>query len=85
MSIEGAVDVAFKREFQDADDPSATRQEIIDRIRTQTGAVGAAQDFGVDAVIDPRDTRAHLVDVLGAAAPRRQPRSPRRYRPISPV
>ena len=76
MSIEGAVDVAFRREYQDADDPSAARQAIIDRIRGQTGAIEAAHDFGVDAVIDPRDTRARVVDVLVAAAPRRQPRSP---------
>lgn len=85
MSIEGAVDVAFRREYQDADDPPAARQAIIDRIRGQTGAIEAAHDFGVDAVIDPRDTRARLVEVLAAAAPRRQPRSPQRFRPISPV
>jgi acetyl-CoA carboxylase carboxyltransferase component len=85
MSIEGAVDVAFRREFKDAEDPNAARQAIIERIRGQTGAIEAAHDFGVDAVIDPRETRARIVDVLAAAAPRRQSRSPQRFRPISPI
>ena len=85
MSIEGAVDVAFKRDYQDADDPAATRQEMIDRIKTQTAALGAAKDFGIDEVIDPRDTRALLIETFNSAPPRRPDRNPPRYRAISPI
>jgi len=85
MSIEGAVDVAFRRDYQSAEDPAAARQALIDRIKTQTGALGAAEDFGVDEVIDPRDTRARLIETFTQSAPRRPDRNPPRVRPISPI
>jgi len=85
MSIEGAVDVAFRRDYQNADDPAATRQQMIDRIKTQTNALGAARDFGIDEVIDPRDTRALLIETFNSAPRRRPDRNPPRYRTISPI
>lgn len=85
MSIEGAVDVAFRRDYQSADDPMAARQAMIDRIKTQTGAVAATHHFGIDDVIDPRDTRQRLIETLALAPPRRPAPNPRRVRPISPV
>lgn len=85
MSIEGAVDVAFRRDYRDADDPKAARQAMIDRIKTQTAALGAARDFGVDEVIDPRDTRALLIETFDTAPRRRPDRNPPRYRAISPI
>ena len=85
MSIEGAVDVAFRRDYQSADDPERARAELIDRIKGQTGAVNAAHVFGVDDVIDPRDTRALLIENFAAMAPRRPDRNPPRFRPISPI
>ncbi|MDP6270739.1 MAG: carboxyl transferase domain-containing protein, partial [Alphaproteobacteria bacterium] len=48
MSIEGAVDVAYKRDYQAAADPAAARQAMIERIKSQTGATLAARDFGID-------------------------------------
>ncbi len=85
MSIEGAVDVAFRRDYQDADDPAAVRQKMIDRIKTQTESIGAARDFGIDEVIDPRDTRALLIETFDSAPRRRPDRNPPRYRAISPI
>lgn len=85
MSIEGAVDVAFRREVAAADDPEAARAEMIARIKADTGAVNAAADFGVDAIIDPRDTRYLLIDTFARAAPRRRSKAPPRIRPISPI
>ncbi|MDP6620724.1 MAG: hypothetical protein QF754_00475 [Alphaproteobacteria bacterium] len=85
MSIEGAVDVAYKRDYQSADDPQAARQALIDRIKTQTGATGAARDFGIDDVIDPRDTRRILIETFASCPPRRRDTGPPRVRPISPI
>lgn len=85
MSIEGAVDVAFRRDYQNADDPMQKRQQMIDRIKTQTAALGAARDFGIDEVIDPRDTRALLIETFNTAPRRRPDRNPPRYRAISPI
>ena len=85
MSIEGAVDVAFKRHYQNAEDPTAARQAMIDRIKTQTAAIGAAKEFGVDEIIDPRDTRALLIETFNTSPRRKPDRNPPRYRPISPI
>jgi propionyl-CoA carboxylase beta chain len=86
MSIEGAVDVAYRREVQSAPDPAARRAELIARFRGQLGAVRAAEGFGIDDVIDPRDTRRLLVTAVWRAAGRRSadPR-PRKRHGISPI
>ena len=85
MSIEGAVNVAFRRQIAEADDPEQARAAMIERIKSDTGAVNAAADFGVDAVIDPRDTRRLLIDTFARTAPRRPSKAPPRVRPISPI
>ena len=85
MSIEGAVDVAYRKEYQATDDPMATRQAMIDRIKSQTGAVDAASDFGIDDVIDPRHTRQLLIETFSSCPPRKAPQNTRRVRSISPI
>ena len=85
MSIEGAVDVAYRKKYQAAEDPDAARQQMIDDIKAQTGAIDAARDFGIDDVIDPRETRQRLIETFNACPPRRPDRSPPRFRPISPI
>ncbi|MCX2976923.1 acyl-CoA carboxylase subunit beta [Candidatus Marimicrobium litorale] len=85
MSIEGAVDVAFRKQYEGADDSRATRQKIIDGIRSETEALQAASDFGLDDVIDPRTTRRVLIETLRDCATRRPDRSPPRRRSISPI
>jgi propionyl-CoA carboxylase beta chain len=85
MSIEGAVDVAYKKEYAAAEDPEAARKAMVDRIRSQTDALGAAAGFGIDDVIDPRDTRRLLIETFDSCPRRRPDRSPPRFRPISPI
>jgi acetyl/propionyl-CoA carboxylase alpha subunit/acetyl-CoA carboxylase carboxyltransferase component len=85
MSIEGSVDVAYRKKFQDAPDPTARRQEIIDEIRARVSALQAAEGFGIDDVIEPSQTRAYLLNVLAQAPPRRQSTMPAKWRSISPI
>ncbi len=85
MSIEGAVDVAYKRSYRDAADPVATRQAIIDDVRTRVDPLRAAEGYGVDDVIDPRDTRRRLIDILDRVPPRRDNRLPPKFRSVIPV
>ena len=85
MSIEGAVDVAYRKKYLAADDPEAARQAMIDDIKNQTGAIDAASDFGLDDIIDPRHTRQLLIETFSSCPPRRPDRSPPRKRPISPI
>ena len=85
MSVEGAIDVAFRRDYQNAPDPAARRQELIDETRSRIGAAQAAEGFGIDDVIDPRDTRAVLVKALSSLPARRQFKGPPKRRSISPI
>jgi acetyl-CoA carboxylase carboxyltransferase component len=85
MSIEGAIDVAFRREYMAASDPQAQRQEMIEATRGQTASIHAAEGFGVDDVIDPRTTRARIIEVFDQAPPRRDNDHPPKFRSISPI
>jgi acetyl/propionyl-CoA carboxylase alpha subunit/acetyl-CoA carboxylase carboxyltransferase component len=85
MSVEGSVDVAYRQDYEAAADPKARRQELIDSIRSRIGPIQAAQGFGIDEIIDPRTTRARLIEILGRSPPRRNNRQPPKYRSISPI
>ncbi len=85
MSIEGAIDVAYRKEYQAAPDPPARRQQMIDETRTRVGALRAAEGFGIDDIIDPRDTRRRLIEVLAWAQPRRPNDHPPKFRSIVPI
>ncbi|MDP6872655.1 MAG: carboxyl transferase domain-containing protein, partial [Alphaproteobacteria bacterium] len=85
MSVEGSVDVAYRRDYEQAEDPAARRQEIIDIFKNQLGARRAAEAFGIDEVIDPRQTRRVLCDTFDRSPPRRPDKHPPRLRSISPI
>jgi propionyl-CoA carboxylase beta chain len=65
MGPEGAVEVLYRKEIAEADDPQeATRARIAEyRERLAHPYVAAARGF-VDDVIDPRETRPRLVSAL---------------------
>ena len=85
MSIEGAIDVAFRKEYLNAPDPMKRRQEMIDETRTRIGALRGAEGFGIDDIIDPRDTRRRLAEIFASTLPRRPMDHPPKYRSISPI
>lgn len=64
MSIEGAVSLVYRDEIQNAEDPDAKRQELINEFTSRTGPLRATEDMGVDAAVDPRDTREIITHVL---------------------
>ena len=49
----------------------ARRRQMIDETRTRIGALRAAEGFGIDDVIDPRDTRRRLAEIFASTLPRR--------------
>lgn len=85
MPIEGAVDIAYRREVETADDPAAHRQELIDRFRANIDPLLAAESFGIDDVVRPSQTRELLREALGRVQPRRDPRVPGKRRTIAPI
>lgn len=85
MSIEGAVDIAFRREIATADSPEKHRRSLVEGFEERVSAERAAEGFGVDEVIDPRQTRAVLTEAL-ATLPRRHNRDgPPKIRSIPPI
>lgn len=85
MSVEGAIDVAFRRDYERAADPMARRQELIDETRSRIGSRLAAEGFGIDDIIDPRETRGVLIRALAGAPARRPFAGPPKRRSISPI
>jgi acetyl-CoA carboxylase carboxyltransferase component len=85
MGIEGAVDVVFRRDVESAEDPSAMREELIQRFYAKSTPLRAASGFGVDDVIDPAETRAKVCAMLRVHRGRRQKWLPPKGRWISPT
>lgn len=62
LPIEGGVQAAYRREIEAAPDPAAHRKEIEDRLNQYRSPFRTAEAFGVEEMIDPRDTRPLLCD-----------------------
>ncbi len=68
MGAEGAVEIIFRKQVQDAEDPEAKRQELIENFRKIIDVYIAAGNDMIDDVIDPRETRATICRGLEMAA-----------------
>lgn len=64
MHIEGGAAIAYKRDIENAPDPEAKRREIEARLQAITSPFRNAHAFGIEEIIDPRDTRPLLVDFV---------------------
>ncbi|KAB7615113.1 acyl-CoA carboxylase subunit beta [Verminephrobacter eiseniae] len=73
LPIEGGLEVAYKAEIEAAQDPGRKRAEIEQRLRRLTSPFRSAEAFVIEDIIDPRETRARLVDFVHLAARLRQP------------
>jgi acetyl-CoA carboxylase carboxyltransferase component len=62
LPIEGGIEAAYRRELEAADDPVALRAEIEERLNAVRSPFRTAERFGVEEIIDPRDTRPILCD-----------------------
>ena len=76
MNIEGAVKLGYRRELE-AMANSSERQAFYEKmVRTaydSASAISTAQQFGVDDVIDPADTRKWICAGLRSLPPEFQP------------
>jgi acetyl-CoA carboxylase carboxyltransferase component len=60
LPIEGGVRAAYRREIEAAPDPEKRQREIEERLSRLTSPFRTAEAFGVEQIIDPRDTRPLL-------------------------
>jgi propionyl-CoA carboxylase beta chain len=80
MGPEGAVNIVFRRELAEADDPEARRAELIADYKERFANPFVAAERGyVDDVIEPRRTRPVLVSALETALTKREPRPKRKH------
>jgi len=70
LPIEGGVETAYRRLIAEAPDPDRARAEIEARLKLMKSVFPVAEAFGVEDLIDPRDTRPLLIRYLEAAIPR---------------
>jgi propionyl-CoA carboxylase beta chain len=80
MGPEGAVNIVFRRELADADDPEERRAELIADYRERFANPYVAAERGyVDDVIEPRRTRPVLVSALETALTKHEQRPRRKH------
>jgi acetyl-CoA carboxylase carboxyltransferase component len=67
LPIEGGVAAAFRNEIGKAADPKAREREIEAELRALASPFRTAEAFGVEEIIDPRETRPYLCRFIDAA------------------
>jgi propionyl-CoA carboxylase beta chain len=80
MGPEGAVNIVYRRELQNAEEPERVRQEKIEEFRERFANPYIAAERGyLDAVIQPRDTRPKLIAALRMLETKRDVNPPKKH------
>lgn len=70
LPAEGGAAAAFRREIEAAPDPKAKERELEEELRKLASPFRTAEAFGVEEIIDPRETRPFLCRFTDLAAER---------------
>ncbi|MDD9891682.1 MAG: methylmalonyl-CoA carboxyltransferase [Gammaproteobacteria bacterium] len=62
LPIEGGVQAAYRRDIEAAENPDERRRELEDMLEQYRSPLRTAEAFGIEEVIDPRNTRPILCD-----------------------
>lgn len=80
MGPEGAANIIFRREINEAANPDAKRQEKIDEYRENfSNPYQAAKRGYVDRVINPKETRPNLIAAFAMMAAKREQRPRKKH------
>jgi len=80
MGPEGAVEILYRREIREADDPEARTEELKEDFREKfADPYHAAARGYVDDVIDPRETRGRLISAMEMLAEKRDRNPPKKH------
>ncbi len=80
MGPEGAVNIVFRNELEEAEDAAARRDELIADYKERFANPYTAAERGyVDDVIEPRRTRPVLFSALETALTKREPKPKRKH------
>ncbi|UCG25787.1 MAG: methylmalonyl-CoA carboxyltransferase [Chloroflexota bacterium] len=80
MGAEGAVNIIFRRELAEAEDPVARRAELVAEYSERFANPYAAARRGyIDDVIEPRETRPRLINALNMLQNKRDHNPPKKH------
>ncbi|WP_295155295.1 acyl-CoA carboxylase subunit beta [uncultured Brachyspira sp.] len=80
MGPEGAANIIFKKDIDNAEDPKKVRAEKIEEYKKEfSNPYRAAVRGYVDDVIEPEYTRSYLINALHFLASKREKRLPRKH------
>ncbi len=79
MGAEGAVEIVFRTQVDEAEDPVAKKAELIADYRGLIDVYVAAKNALIDDVIDPRETRPVVIGALAMAEGKRVQRPWKRH------
>ena len=67
LPLEGGIEAAYRRELDAAPDRATLQREIEARLNALRSPFRTAEAFGIEEIIDPRDTRSLLTDCVSLA------------------
>jgi acetyl-CoA carboxylase carboxyltransferase component len=73
LPLEGGIEAAYKADLAASDNPEKLLEDITERMNKVRSPFRTAETFGVEEIIDPRDTRPLLCEFANLAAPLRTP------------
>ena len=73
LPLEGGIEAAYRADLEASDDPAALLARIEAEMNAIRSPMRTAEAFGVEDLIDPRDTRPLLCEFADLAAPLRTP------------
>ncbi len=73
LPLEGGIEAAYRAEIDAAPDKAAKMAEIEARLTALRSPFRSAEAFGIEEIIDPRDTRPLLCEFARLAEPLRTP------------
>jgi propionyl-CoA carboxylase beta chain len=80
MGPEGAINIVYRRELENSDNPEAERAAKIEEFRDRFANPYVAAERGyLDAVIRPRDTRRKLIQALAMLENKRDKNPPKKH------
>jgi acetyl-CoA carboxylase carboxyltransferase component len=80
MGPDGAVNVVYRRELNNSDDPVAKKAEMVAKYREEVSNPFVAASRGyVDDIIEPRETRPRLINALEMLRNKRDSNPPRKH------
>jgi propionyl-CoA carboxylase beta chain len=80
MGPEGAVNILYRREIKEAEDPEAARRKRLEEFREKFANPYVAAERGfVDEVIEPRRTRGRIIRALRILATKKDTTPPKKH------